>query len=421
MDNFLEALEKSKIEYRYVSGYDKKSGETDEALLAEAVKMAGEYEQVVLFAGLTEIYESEGYDRETMALPKSHDRLADAVCKVNPNTVVVLQCGSPVLLPWREKAGAILLTYLSGCQGGKAALKLLMGEINPSGKLAESWPLRYEDVPNADTFGVETEHIEYRESIYVGYRWYEAMDKEVAFPFGHGLSYTEFTYSDLHIDGRNISVMVKNAGSVDGTEVVQLYTGKPYSNVYRAPLELKAWRKVSLRAGEGRRVDFALSDRDLAVYVDGWKLENGIYTIALGSSSRDIRLQGELSVTEGEKLPVLCYPAKTFTTSDFEELIGRKVPDAAPLRPFTIDTLLGQTDTTLLGKTILKFAVPAAAKEMGGDEQARKMAEAMMKDMPIRSMGMGGGRRGIIYGLTDILNGHLFRGLKKNNLFILIK
>lgn len=413
MDSFLEALEKAGIEYRYVPGYDKKSGETDEALLAEAVRMAGEYGQVVLFAGLTEIYESEGYDRETMALPESHDRLAEAVCKVNPNVVVVLQCGSPVLLPWREKAGAILLTYLSGCQGGKAALGLLTGEVNPSGKLAESWPLRYEDVPNEDTFGVEAEHIEYRESIYVGYRWYDAMKKEVAYPFGHGLSYTCFKYSDLHMDGRNISVMVKNTGSADGAEVVQLYIGKPDSNIYRPPLELKAWRKVFLGAGEGRRVEFALSDRDLAVYVDGWKLENGIYTIAIGSSSRDIRLRGELSVTEGEELPALCYPAKNFTKTDFEKLLGRKVPDAASLRPYTINTLLGQTTETFLGRTILKFAVPAAAKQMGGDEQAGKMAEAMMKDMPIRSMGMGGGRRGIIYGLTDILNGHLLRGLKK--------
>lgn len=409
-DSFLEALEESGIEYRYVPGYDKRSGETDEVLLAEAVRMAGEYEQVVLFVGLTESYESEGYDREAMALPKSHDRLTEAVCRANPRTAVVLQCGSPVLLPWRERAGAILLTYLSGCQGGRAALKLLTGEINPSGKLAESWPLRYEDVPNADTFGTEAEHIEYRESIYVGYRWYDAMEKEVAYPFGHGLSYTCFEYSDLQIDGRNISVTVKNAGSADGAEVVQLYMGKPDSNVYRAPLELKAWRKISLHAGESRKVEFTLSDRDLAVYADGWKLEKGKYTAAVG---RDIRLRGELSVPEGEELPVRYYPAKPFTKADFERLLGRKVPDAAPLRPFTINTLLGQTDTTLIGKMILKFAVPAAAKEMGGDEQAKKMAEAMMKDLPIRSMGMGGGRRGTIYGLTDILNGHLFRGLKK--------
>lgn len=413
LDNFLGVLQEAGIEYGFAPGYDKKSGETDEALLADAVKMAGEYEQVVLFVGLTEVYESEGYDRESMKLPKAHDRLAEAVCMANPNTVVILQCGSPVLLPWREKAGAILLSYLSGCQGGKAAFRLLMGEVNPSGKLAESWPLQYEDVPNADTFAVEDEHIEYRESIYVGYRWYDAMGKEVAYPFGYGLSYTDFEYSDLRIDGRKISVMVKNTGSVDGAEVVQLYIGKPDSDIYRAPLELKAWQKIYLRAGECKEVSFTLSDHSLAVYVDGWRLESGKYIAAIGSSSRDICLSGELSVTEGEKLPILRYQAKKFTKPDFEKLLGHKVPDSASLKPYTINTLLGQTTESFIGKMILKFAVPVAAKEMGGDEQAKKMAEAMMKDMPIRAMGMGGGRRGTIYGLTDILNGHLFRGLKK--------
>ncbi len=413
LDSFLEALKEAGVTYGFAPGYDKASGEPDDKLIAEAVKMAGEYEQVVLFIGLTENYESEGYDRENMNLPKAHDRLAEAVCAVNPNTVIVLQCGSPVLLPWRERAGAILLTYLSGCQGGKAALKLLMGEVNPSGKLAETWPLQYEDCPNADTFGTEAEHIEYRESIYVGYRFYDAMEREVAYPFGHGLSYTDFAYSDLLIDGRKLSAMVKNIGSVDGAEVVQLYIGKPDSDIYRASFELKAWQKIFLRAGESKRVSFTLSDRSFSVYVDGWKLENGKYIAALGSSSRDIRLKGELSVTDREKLPLISYPAKKFTKQDFEKLLGRKVPDAAPLKPFTINTLLGQTTDTFLGKLILKFAVPAAAKEMGGDEQAKKMAEAMMKDMPIRAMGMGGGRRGTMYGLTDILNGHLFRGLKK--------
>lgn len=413
LDNFLGALQEAGIEYGFTPGYDKKNGEPDDALLAEAVRMAGKYEQVVLFVGLTESYESEGYDRENMELPKSHDKLAESVCRANPNTVVVVQCGSPVLLPWREKAGAILLAYLSGCQGGRAALRLLMGEVNPSGRLAESWPLRYEDVPNADTFAVEDEHVEYRESIYVGYRWYDAMDKEVAYPFGYGLSYTDFEYSDMSIDGREISVMVKNSGGMDGAEVVQLYIGKSDSDIYRAPLELKAWKKVPLRAGECKRVSFRLTDSSLAVYVDGWRLESGRYMAAIGSSSRDIRLRGELCVMEGEKLLQVRYQAKRFTRQDFERLLGHKVPEATPLRPFTYNTLLGQTKDTFLGKIILKFAIPIAAKEMGGDEQAGKMAEAMMKDMPIRSMGMGGGRRSTTYGLTDILNGHLLRGLKK--------
>ncbi len=413
LDSFLEALEEAGAEYRFVPGYDKDSGEPEEGLIAEAAKLAGEHEQVVLFVGLTELYESEGYDRDSMHLPPSHDRLAEAVCRANPHTAVVLQCGSPVLVPWRERAGAILLAYLGGCQGGKALYRLLTGLANPSGKLAETWPAAYEDVPNGDTFGTAEEHIEYREGIYVGYRWYDAARKEVAYPFGHGLSYTAFSYSGLQVEGRQVSLTVKNTGDADGAEAVQLYIGKPDSAVYRPPLELKAFRKVFLRSGESKRISFLLDDRDLAVYVGGWKVEKGKYRIAAGSSSRDIRLEGELAVTEGEELPEIRYPAGRFTREGFERILGGKVPQAAPLKPFTVNTLLGQTTSTLIGRTILKFAVPAAAKEMGGGSQAKKMAEAMMEDMPIRAMGMGGGKRGTIYGLTDILNGHLLRGLGK--------
>ena len=411
LDSFVEALKESRISYEFAPGYDKKDGKPDESLIAEAAEKAKVYEQVVLFAGLTELYESEGYDRENMRLPQAHEKLIEEVCRANPKTVIVLQCGSPVLLPWREKAGAILLTYLMGCQNGKATLRLLAGEVTPSGKLAETWPVQYEDVPNADTFAVETERVEYRESIYVGYRWYDTAKKKVAYPFGHGLSYTEFTYSDLVIEKGKIFCKVTNTGKVAGTEIVQLYIGKQNSAVYRPVRELKGFQRINLDAGESTTVSFVISKESLAVYIDGWNIENGTYDIYIGSSSRDIRLTGKLEITDGKILAEHIYPAEHFTREKFEKLLGYRIPEDAPLKPYTINTLLGQTQTNFLGRMILRFAVPAAAKEMGGDAQAKKMAETMMRDMPIRSMGMGGGKRSLIYGMTEMLNGHLLKGL----------
>lgn len=412
LDSFCQALDDAGIDYSYVQGCDKASRMPNEAWIREAAEKAARFEEVVLFVGLTEIYESEGYDRDSMALPEAHNRLAQAVCAANRNTVVVLQCGSPVLLPWREQANAILLSYLSGCQGGKATLRLLTGKANPSGKLAETWPERYEDVPNAETFGIADEHIQYRESIYVGYRWYDAAGKKVAYPFGHGLSYTSFEYSDLQIDGTNVNFTVKNIGHISGAEVAQLYISKPDSSIYRPIAELKGYQKVYLTPGESKCIHMTLSNRDLAVYVDGWKVENGKYSVWIGASSRDIKLTGELNITNGCTFPEIGYPAKQFTAADFEALLGHKLPEEAPLKPFTLNTLLGQTASTFVGRTILKFSIPTAAKEMGGGEQATKMAEAMMKDMPIRAIGMGCGNRRTLQGLVHILNGHLLKGLR---------
>ena len=415
LDSFCEALKAVGIPFRFAQGYTDDSKQPDHLLIQEAAQLAGQYSQVVLFAGLPDIFESEGYDRDTMALPEAHDRLIEAVAAANPNTVVVLQCGSPVELPWREKVNAILLTYLSGCQGGKAVLRLLRGEVSPSGKLAESWPVRYQDVPNAETFAVPDEHIQCRESIYVGYRWYDAAKKEVAYPFGHGLSYTTFTYSGIVVEGDVVRLTVTNSGQRDGAEVVQLYTGLPGSAIYRPPLELKGFCKISLRSGESREVSILLPRKSLSVYdaASGkWLVENGEYTIAVGASSRDIRLQTKLSVSDGAVLSPVSYPAKAFTQQDFESLLGHPVPAPSPVRPITYNTLLGQIDTPF-ARIVLKISIRVAAKQMGGDAQSYKAAENMMCDMPIRSMGMGGGTRSMIYGLTDIFGGHLLRGLKK--------
>lgn len=416
LDSFCQALDERKIPYAYVQGYTQDSRKPDDALIREAVKLAGEYKQVVLFAGLPDICESEGYDRDTMELPEAQLKLIGELTAVNSDIVVVLQCGSPVELPWREQVGAILLTYLSGCQGGKAALRLLRGEVNPSGKLAETWPVRYEDVPNAETFAVSDEHIEYRESIYVGYRWYDAAGKDVAYPFGHGLSYTSFAYSDFSVKEGIVRLTVTNTGKRAGKETVQLYMSLPDSRVYRPPLELKDFRKVSLAPGASEQVEFVLTKEDLAVYdtaSGSWRTENGIYTIAVGASSRDIRLKGQLEISGCCDPAPVSYPAAGFTREGFEGLLGHPVPPASPERPYDMNSILSQTTGSWFGRLVLAASVPAAAKQMGGDAQARRTAENMMGDMPIRGMGMGGGSRNMIHGLVDIFNGHILRGLGK--------
>lgn len=416
LDSFCEALDEAGVCYKFAQGYPEGSKNTDDKMMQQAAELAAQHANVIVFAGLPDLYESEGYDRQTMALPPAHDALIEAVAVANSNTVVVLQGGSPMLLPWKDKVNAILLLYLSGSQGGKAALNLLTGQANPCGKLAETWPLRYQDVPNADTFATEDEHTQYREGIYVGYRWYDAVQKQVAYPFGHGLSYTQFTYSDLAIENETVRCTVTNAGKCAGKEVVQLYSGLPDSHIYRAPKELKAFAKLTLKAGESRTVTLPLPRKALAIYDTGsssWLIENGSYTVQIGASSRDIRLEGGLNVTNGVTLASVAYPAGTFTQAEFEKLLGQKIPAPSPSKPFTINSLLGHTRSTLFGRLLLFFSVKVAGKTMGGDEQSRKMAEETMIAMPIRGLGMGGGTRQTIYGLLDIFNGHPLRALKK--------
>lgn len=416
LDSFCEALDEAGVSYKFAQGYPEGSKQVDEGMILQAAQLAAQHKQVVVFAGLPDIYESEGYDRESMELPAAHNRLVEAVAAANPNTVVVLQGGSPAILPWRDKANAILLAYLSGCQGGKAVLRLLRGEVNPCGKLAETWPLTYADVACADLFAADAEHVQYRESIYVGYRWYESMEKEVAYPFGYGLSYTRFEYSDLSIEGEQVHCTITNTGSRRGKEIVQLYASMPDSAIYRPFKELKAFTKVSLEAGESKRVTLVLPRKALQVYdarQGCWQVEGGQYTIFIGASSRDIRLKGTLQISEGDALEPLAYTPKAFTQSDFEKLLGKAIPADSQLRPFTINSLLGHTASTLFGRILLFFSARVAGKKMGGDEQSRKMAEETMKAMPIRGLGMGGGTRNTIHGMTDIFNGHLFRGLGK--------
>lgn len=297
----------------YYQGWIDNGKEHDEKLFNEAVQAAREADSAVIFAGLPESFESEGYDRSHMDLPAEQNALIEAVCAVQPNTVVVLHNGSPVILPWRDKASAILEMYLGGQAVGEAAVDLIFGDNSPSGHLAETFPLRLEDTPCYLSFPGYDDVVSYDEGVFVGYRWYESRKMEVQFPFGHGLTYTEFELSNIELssddfDGTGtitVSAELKNIGNKDGKQVVQLYVAPPKELLALRPAkELKGFEKVLLKAGETKKISFTLDERAFAYFSENkgdWAIKSGEYTIELGFSSRDIKAAKAVSVKAAEE------------------------------------------------------------------------------------------------------------------------
>lgn len=361
---------------QYAKGYDKKSTkmstETDKQLAAEAVSAAEQADAAVIFAGLTDFYETEGADRENMDIPENQNYLIEEVIKVQPKTIVVLHGGSPVSLPWKDKVPAILCMYLGGEGTGEAAVSLLYGKKNPSGKLAETWPLKLEDNPSFLNFPGESGTVEYHEGIYIGYRYYDKKKMEVAFPFGHGLSYTQFAYRDLRLscnqmkdtDTAEISVKVKNTGSCAGKEIVQLYVQDPVSSVRRPERELKGFKKISLLPGEEKEVCFMLDKRSFAYYepkIHDWFVESGEFIISVGTSSRDLCLGGSIQVEGTTEIPMV-YTSESTVGDLMKTEKGRAV--LAQMRQ-------GRTEEESSKNTV------------GLGEGGERMREKMMAEMPL--------------------------------------
>jgi len=298
------------VEVAFAAGYGIDTSDHDEELAAEAVALAGRADVVVAFLGLPAAAESEGFDRGHMELPSNQTALLSRLADANANLAVVLANGSVVRLAgWERRARAVLECWLSGQAAGGAAADLLLGAANPSGRLAETLPLRLEDTPSYLNFPGEAGHVRYGEGVFVGYRGYDTLDREVSYPFGHGLSYTSFSYADLttnltgrHQDGDlvvNVTCRVTNTGDRHGSEVVQLYVRDPQASVARPVRELKAFVKVELDPGESAAVDFVLTPRDLSYWStvhNDWVLEGGEFELAVGASSRDLRLTTTLDV-----------------------------------------------------------------------------------------------------------------------------
>ena len=298
-------------EAAYVPCCDREGNVTEEAL-REAAKAASGHKIAVVVAGLPEAYESEALDREHMRLPEGHNRMIERAAKANPNTVVILLGGGPMELPWEKDVKGILYMGLPGQAAGEAAYDLLTGQAVPSGKLTETWPVTYEDVVSKETFGEK--NVEYREGVYVGYRYYDSAGKAVRYPFGYGLSYASFAYTDLEICWPKVSVTVTNTGAYRGAEVVQLYIGPENrhflpmdlkksvkdtscnNRLFRPEKELKGFVRLELDPGESKKAEFLLDERSFAVWQDGWQVPEGNYVIMAASSSRDIRLQRVISV-----------------------------------------------------------------------------------------------------------------------------
>lgn len=351
LDCAYDTMVQEGIAVDYAPGYstDRKNKISDDMLLSEAIAKAKGADVAVLFIGLTDEYETEGNDRKHMQLPPLHNRLVNEVSKVNPNVVVVLAGGAAFELPWADRVPAILHSHLCGQAGGSAAVDILFGDVNPCAKLAETYPMVLADVPSTNYFPGTVVSVEYREGIYVGYRYYDKANVGVRFPFGYGLSYTTFEYSDLALsagsikdtDTLTVSFQVKNTGGVDGAEIAQVYVADVDSTIYRAPKELKGFRKIFLKAGEEKTVSVTLDKRAFAYYnvaLGDWHVESGEFKILVGASSRDIRLEGSVEVqsTVEAEIPDYRASAPSYYSGDlmhvpdaeFEAVLGHEIPSS---------------------------------------------------------------------------------------------
>ena len=403
----------------YAPGCDER-GDTTDALLEEAAAAAGKAEIAVVFAGLPDRCESEGFDRNDMKMPAGHLRMIEAVVSANPNTVVVLLCGSAVECPWADRVKAVLYMGLPGQAGGEAIADLLYGRVNPSGKLSESWPFTYGDVPSSEIYGKTADAL-YQEGVYVGYRYYDKAGVPVRWLFGYGLSYTEFSYSDLTVNGDTVSVTVRNTGKCAGAEVVQLYVEAPQDGLHRPLWELKGFQKVFLQPGESRTVTFTLTDRSFAVWQDGWKIPAGVYAVCVGG----LRAETERN---GDVLPVPAWQKGSWyerctgkpNQTEWEAALGRKYPPPVLKKgSFTMEnTVEEMKDYSLIMKIMFKAVEATVAKGYGGkkdyDNPNFRMQMASSAGAPIRSMMISGGMKGgVLPGMLEIANGHFFRGIWK--------
>ena len=339
VDTFLDCLNDSGLHsVGFAPGFDRQ-GKPDAAKQAEAVALAAKADAVLLCLGLDEIKESEGLDRADMKLADNQIELLQAVREANPNTVVIVNAGASLETPWLAHCKALVYGALGGQAGAGAMVDVLTGKINPGGKLAETWANAYADTPARDHFAGPGRTVQYREGLYVGYRYYQTAGVPVAFPFGHGLSYTQFAYSDLHADAHSATLTVTNTGDRAGAEIVQLYVAKPNAEIFRPAQELKAFAKVQLAAGESKTVTLTMDDKAFRYWntrTDSWEVEGGTYELRVGASSADIRLTAAVEVIgtdalnpyAGKALPhYQSGKVQTVPDAEWETLLGRPIPD----------------------------------------------------------------------------------------------
>ena len=368
IENALDSFLEDNIKFEYAKGYERINLKNDKKLLEEAIKIAEKNEIVIVFAGLTENYESEGIDRKNIDIPINQNKLIQEICKVNKNVIVVLSNGSPIAMPWKDNVKAIITGYLGGEAGGRAIVNCLVGKVNPSGKLSESYPKELSDTPCYNYYPGTELISEYKESIYVGYRYYDKVNKEVLFPFGFGLSYTQFEYSNLKVnkdDKIEIKFKIKNIGKVTGKEIAQIYISQIGPKIYKPNKELKEFVKIELKPNEEKEVIVKLSRESFEYYnteEKSWKIEEGTYQIKIGKSSRDIVLKQEIYIDSKDKKIFKSYSQKYYegnvqniSDEEFEHLLGYKLPEKhLNIENATEENTLEQIKDTKVGKIIYK-------------------------------------------------------------------
>lgn len=431
LDNTLDSLKESGIEsIGYEPGFER-YGKKNRKMMDKACILAKEADVVLLYIGLDEVTEAEGLDRPNMKIPQNQIDLLNELYEVNKNIVVVLSCGSVVEMPWIDKVKGLVHSYLGGQAVAKAVLNVLSGKVNPSGKLSETYPLRYEDTPSAKHFPGKEVSVEYRESIFIGYRYYDTAKVNVLFPFGYGLSYTTFKYSNIKVNNKEVTFNLTNTGDIPGQEVVQLYVMCKSEEIFRPKKELKGFAKVYLKPGEIKEVTIAFDDKTFRYFnvkTNKWEVESADYNIIIGSSSTDIRLVDSIYVegTNAENpynkdlLPSY-YSGKVNDVSlkEFERLLGYK----APVSTWDRKKDLGYNDTVAQCKyakglfarfayNIIVFAHWFLTKI--GKKDTANMIIMSVYHMPFRGIArMTGGiiNMPMLDGMLMIVNGHFFKGI----------
>lgn len=428
VENAYHNLVKLGVHVTYAQGYSKSKDQIDAKLFVEAKQVAKNADVVLVFAGLTEDFEGEGYDRVSISMPNCHNVLISEISQVNPNTVVVLSGGSVVEMPWADKVKAILNCGLAGQAGGAAAANILTGKVNPSGKTAETYPKKFSDTPTYNNYPGGPVTSEHREGVYIGYRYYEKANKDVLFPFGHGLSYTQFKYSGIRVSKKNIkdtdtvtvSFKIKNIGSVAGAEVAQLYVADKESTIFRPIKELRAFEKVFLEAGEEKSVKLVLDKRAFAFYnvnISDWCVESGEFEILVGSSSADIRLTTSVNVELTVECEIPNYresaaayydDVANISREDFAAVYGElPAQERDKNKKIDIYCCLNDARDTKWGSVICN-AISKIMVNFGSAENGDgKMLAAMATQIPIRnfiSMSMGVFTPEMADGLLKVLN-----------------
>ena len=406
-------------------GY-KRDGEVDTVLEKEAVDLAQSVDVVLYCFGLDELSESEGVDRTHMRIPQNQITLLEAMARVNENIVGILSAGAVVEMPWHTSLKALLHGYLYGQAGAGAMLDIISGKVNPSGRLNETYPVRYEDTPAFKYFPSEERNSEYREALYVGYRYYDTAKVRVLYPFGFGLSYTEFQYRDLTVNPEGAEFTLTNTGNRDGAEVAQLYIGMKDGKVFRPAKELKGFQKVFLKAGESRRVHIPFDDKTFRywnVRTDQWETERGTYTIMIGASCLDIRLRTETEI-EGttDTYPYYTNRMPSYYSGligqvedqEFQELLGYPIPSGKWNGDLTVNDAICQMYYAKSPAARFVYKKLTQMKKKSEDAGKPDLNILFIYNMPFRAIAkMTGGMVSMemVEGIVTMVNGHLFRGL----------